>query len=147
MVNDALRQLFTDATLTAGTNSFVQNGSDVNLGRGGLNSKSQIVAYVGQADGDRDLSFNIFLSLNDDTFRQIATLTVPADFAGKRVMNIGHSMPWREWDDTEIMLRCSVTATDAVASGDWLFVTCYLGQGEEEVFGREPGTDDVLVDA
>lgn len=147
MVNDALRQVFTDADLTVATNSFVQNGSDVNLGRGGLNSKSQLVAYVGLAEADRDLSFNLYLSLNNDTLRQIATLTVPAGFAGKRVMNIGQDIPWKEWADSEIMLRCSVTATDHANAGDWNAVTAYIGSGEESVYGRKPGTADALVDA
>ncbi len=147
MVNDALRQLFSDATLSAGTNSFVQNGSDINIGRGGLNSKSQLVAYVQTADGDRDLTFNLYLSLNDSKYRLIAALTVAADHAGKRVMNIGRSIPWGEWVDTEIKVRCSVTATDHTNNGDWNIVTAYLGEGEEEVYGRQPGTSDALVDA
>ena len=147
MVNDALRQVFTDADLTVATNSFVQNGSDVNLGRGGLNSKSQLVVYVGLAEADRDLSFNLYLSLNNSTFRLRDTLTIPAGFAGKSVKNIGLSIPWREWVDAEIMIRCSVTASDHANPGDWNAVTAYLGSGEEEVYGRKPGTADTLVDA
>ncbi len=147
MVNDALRQVFSDTDLTTSSNSFVQNGSDVNLGRGGLNSKSQLVAYVGLAEADRDLSFNLYLSLNNSTFRLISTLTVPATYAGKRVMDVGRSIPWKEWVDTEIMLRCSVTATDHANNGDWNAVTAYIGSGEEEIFGRLPGAADAIVDA
>jgi len=146
MVNDALRQVFADTDLTAGTNSFVQNGSDVNLGRGGLNSKSQLVVNVGLAEADRDLSFNLYLSLNNDTFRLFSTVTVPKTFAGKRCVNIGHSIPWKEWVDAEIMIRCSVTAEDHANAGDWNAVTAYLGSGEEEIFGRAPNAADSLVD-
>ena len=147
MVYDALRQVFQDDDLTVATNSFVQNGADVNLGRGGLNSKSELAVHVGLAEADRDLSFNLYLSLNNDTFRQIATLTFPAGFAGKRIAYIGQSVPWKEWVDSEIMIRCSVTATDHANTGDWDNVSAYLGCGESEVYGRKPGTADTLVDA
>jgi len=147
MVYDALRQVFQDDDLTVATNSFVQNGADVNLGRGGLNSKSELAVHVGLAEADRDLSFNLYLSLNNDTFRQIATVTFPAGHAGKRIAYIGRSRPWKEYDDTEIMIRCSVTATDHANAGDWDNVSAYLGCGEEEVFGREPNAADAIVDA
>ena len=103
--------------------------------------------YVGLAEADRDLSFNLYLSLNNSIFRLFATLTVAPGFRGKSVMNIGMSKPWKEYVDTEIMIRCSVTATDHANPGDWNAVTAYLGNGEEEVYGRKPGTADTLVDA
>lgn len=147
MVNDELGLLFRAADLNTSSNGFSSNGNDLNIGRGGIPTRSQLVTYVGKANVDRTLNFNYYLSLNNDTFRQIAVITYPPTFKGKRTLNIGMSLPWQKWVDAEIMLRCSVTASNHANASDWDKVSSYLGSGEETVFGRAAGASDTLVDA
>lgn len=145
MVNDELGLLFRDADLNTSSNGFVSNGNDLNIGRAGLNSRSTITTYVEKADDDRALSFNIYLSLNNDTFRQVATISYPVNTKGVQTVNVGRFLPWQRWVDSEIMLRCSVTAANHANASDWDEVSAYLGAGEETIFGVD--SDMALVDA
>lgn len=148
MVNDALGLLFLNTDLNVAVNTALStNGTDLNIGRGGLNDKSQVVAYVQKASANRDLVFNIYMSLNNDTFRLIRTLTFPLSFKGKKAVMIGEDLPWQRWLDSEIMLRCNVVAANSANAGDWDRVAVYLGAGEETVIGRQAGAADTLMDA
>lgn len=147
MVNDELGLLFRAADLNAAANGFNTNGNDLNIGRAGLNSRSTITTYVEKADDDRALTFSIYLSLNNDTFRLVKTINYPVNFAGVQTWRIGGSLPWQRWADSEIMLRCAVTAANHANTSDWDEVSVYLGAGEETVYGRQPNVADALVDA
>lgn len=148
MVNDALGQLFSSAALTVNANTALSsNGNDVTIGRTGLHSKSQVVAYVGAANADRDLAFSIYRSLDDTNFRLVGTITFPAGYKGKQVLNLGESLPWQEWTDANIQLRCYVAAANHANASNWGAVSVYVGAGEETVFGRKANASETLVDS
>lgn len=148
MVNDELGLLFRNADLNVAVNTaLTTNGTDLNIGRAGLNSRSQVVAYVGKANADRDLVFNYYLSLNNDTFRLVGTMTFPAGHKGKRTLMVGEALDWKQWLDSEIMLRCNVVAANHANAADWDKVSSYLGAGESTVMGRKANAAETLMDA
>lgn len=147
MAIDSNLQLFSNNDLNVTANGFSQNGSDLNVGRTGLNRNAQLVGFVQTANADRDLQMKLYMSLNNDTFRQIGQIDFAKGFAGKQVLHIGNEFPWEEWTDGEIMLRLGVTADNHANDSDFNRVKAYIGYGEKQAYGRKAGAAEARVDA
>lgn len=149
MAIDTNLQLFSNTAYNGATNATSTNGSDLNIGRTGLNRNAQLVAFVQLASAVRDLDMTLYLGLNNSTMRSIGSIHFAKGYRGKQVLHIGNEFPWEQWTDGEIELRLNVAHSNAENGDDSNHgrVSAYIGYGERQAYGRKPGAAETLVDA